>query len=253
MIFSTSMMTSLSNTASGSLGSCATPRPPAPTLALRRIGSSADIFVSLFVGRDQPHLGAEFDRKIADGQPPFDRHIADRAAGIFDGVAGTAGRADMADQRQDEVLGGDAEGQSALELHPHGLRPALDDRLVASTWVSSLDPIPKASAPRPPCVQVWLSPQTIGQAGRLRPSSGPMTWTMPWPGSPISNIAMPLADVSARKGRQQLLPDLDRAGPPMRRRNGMVRGGERQFRIVNPNLRLLRSSKPRDPPRSCNK
>jgi hypothetical protein len=36
-----------------------------------------------------------------------------------------------------------------------------------------------ARAPNPPCVQVWLSPQTIRQPGRLRPSSGPTTWTMP--------------------------------------------------------------------------
>ncbi len=40
--------------------------------------------------------------------------------------------------------------------------------------------MPKASAPIAPWVEVWLSPQTMVVPGRLRPSSGPMMWTMPW-------------------------------------------------------------------------
>ena len=37
---------------------------------------------------------------------------------------------------------------------------------VASTCATSLEPMPKASAPRPPWVQVWLSGQTSGHAGQ---------------------------------------------------------------------------------------
>src|SRR5712675_2922943 len=70
---------------------------PLPHLTLRRIGSPTEIIVSFLVRRDQTHLGAELDRKIADGQPPLDRQIADCTAGVFDGVAGTARSADMAD------------------------------------------------------------------------------------------------------------------------------------------------------------
>ena len=44
---------------------------------------------------------------------------------------------------------------------------------------------------------------------------------------------MPLAAVSTRKRRQQFLPDLDGAGPPVRGRNRMVRRRECQFRIVD--------------------
>ena len=51
---------------------------------------------------------------------------------------------------------------------------------VARTCSTSLVPIPKASAPNAPCVAVWLSPQTIVMPGWVTPSSGPMTWTMPW-------------------------------------------------------------------------
>ena len=77
---------------------------------------------------------------------------------------------------------------------------------VASTCVSSLEPMPKASAPSPPWVQVWLSPHTIRQPGRLRPSSGPMTWTMPCPGWSMSNSRMPVADVSVRNAASSSHP-----------------------------------------------
>ena len=50
---------------------------------------------------------------------------------------------------------------------------------VASTCSTSEVPMPKASAPTAPCVDVWLSPQTIVIPGWERPSSGPITWTMP--------------------------------------------------------------------------
>ena len=40
--------------------------------------------------------------------------------------------------------------------------------------------MPNATAPNAPCVEVWLSPQAIVIPGCVRPSSGPMTWTMPW-------------------------------------------------------------------------
>ena len=39
--------------------------------------------------------------------------------------------------------------------------------------------MPNASAPKAPCVEVWLSPQTIVMPGCVTPSSGPMMWTMP--------------------------------------------------------------------------
>src|SRR5579859_3199757 len=50
---------------------------------------------------------------------------------------------------------------------------------VASTCSTSLVPMPKASVPKAPCVEVWLSPQTIVLPGCVMPSSGPMTCTMP--------------------------------------------------------------------------
>ena len=57
---------------------------------------------------------------------------------------------------------------------------------VARTCSTSEVPMPKAMAPNAPCVAVWLSPQTTVMPGRVSPSSGPITWTMP-----ISGLSAP--------------------------------------------------------------
>ena len=54
---------------------------------------------------------------------------------------------------------------------------------VASTCSTSEVPIPNASAPKAPWVEVWLSPHTMVMPGWVMPCSGPMMWTMPWRGS----------------------------------------------------------------------
>ena len=50
---------------------------------------------------------------------------------------------------------------------------------VARTCSTSEVPIPWARQPKAPWVEVWESPQTTVMPGRVAPSSGPMTWTMP--------------------------------------------------------------------------
>ena len=50
----------------------------------------------------------------------------------------------------------------------------------ASTSRTCDVPMPNAIAPNAPCVDVWLSPHAIVMPGCVNPSSGPMTWTMPW-------------------------------------------------------------------------
>ena len=50
---------------------------------------------------------------------------------------------------------------------------------VAMTCSTSLVPMPKASAPKAPCVEVCESPQTMVMPGLVAPSSGPIMWTMP--------------------------------------------------------------------------
>ena len=53
---------------------------------------------------------------------------------------------------------------------------------VASTCSTSDVPIPNASAPSAPWVDVWLSPQTIVMPGSEMPCSGPTMCTMPCSG-----------------------------------------------------------------------
>ena len=62
---------------------------------------------------------------------------------------------------------------------------------VASTCSTSDVPIPNASAPNAPWVDVWLSPHTIVIPGRVRPSSGPITWTIPSRPEPVACRTIP--------------------------------------------------------------
>ena len=57
---------------------------------------------------------------------------------------------------------------------------------VASTCSTSDVPMPKASAPNAPWVEVCESPQTIVMPGCVTPSSGPITWTMPSRPEPVA-------------------------------------------------------------------
>ena len=62
---------------------------------------------------------------------------------------------------------------------------------VARTCSTSLVPMPNASAPNAPWVEVWLSPHTIVMPGWVSPSSGPMMCTMPWRGLRSEKSGMP--------------------------------------------------------------
>ena len=62
---------------------------------------------------------------------------------------------------------------------------------VARTCSTSEVPMPKARAPNAPWVAVCESPHTMTAPGWVSPSSGPMTWTIPWLRLPISKSVMP--------------------------------------------------------------
>ena len=62
---------------------------------------------------------------------------------------------------------------------------------VASTCSTSEVPMPNASAPNAPWVEVWRSPQTMVMPGWVKPCSGPMMWTMPCRMSSIEKYSMP--------------------------------------------------------------
>ncbi len=66
----------------------------------------------------------------------------------------------------------------------------------ASTWQTSVMPMPKASAPSAPWVEVWLSGQTSRRPGWLSPVSGPTTCTMPCRSLFRSNSSKPYSAAS---------------------------------------------------------
>ena len=120
-----------------------------------------------------PAPAAALDRHVADGHPVLHRQRLDRRAGVLDRVAGHAADAEPADRREDQVLRGHAGAELARVDDPHRLRPPLAPGIcVASTCSTSDVPIPNASAPKAPCVEVWLSPQTIVMPGWVTPELG---------------------------------------------------------------------------------
>ena len=100
-----------------------------PGGALRGVRTAGEIFERGVVGRDQAGARAAFDRHVADRHALFHGERADRAAGVFEDAAGAAADADLRDQREDDVLGGDAGLQRAVHLHLEGLRLALQQAL----------------------------------------------------------------------------------------------------------------------------
>ena len=84
---------------------------------------------------------------------------------------------------------------TSLGVTPSGRSPSTVTAIVfgrssGSVWVAStcstwLVPMPNASAPNAPCVDVCESPQTIVMPGWVMPSCGPITCTMPCSASPI--------------------------------------------------------------------
>ncbi len=92
-------------------------------------GRLLDVVEGLLVRRDQAGAGAALDRHVADRHAAFHRQRPDRLAGIFDHVAGAAGGADLADDGEDDVLGGHPLGGVAVDGDAHVLGLALDQRL----------------------------------------------------------------------------------------------------------------------------
>ena len=113
---------------------------------------------------------------------------------------------------------------------------------VASTCSTSEVPIPNASAPKAPWVEVCESPQTIVMPGWVRPSSGPMTWTMPCRGERIENsgiaelgaVALERLDLRTREHVLDPLLAPDRRHVVVDRRDRAVRAADLAARQPQP-------------------
>ncbi len=92
-------------------------------LAVMQIG------VGRFVGSDHAGPRAGLDRHVADGHPLFHAESLDGAAGVFDGIAGAAGGGEATDEIENQILGGHAGEQPAVDAQLHGLGLVLQQRL----------------------------------------------------------------------------------------------------------------------------
>ena len=141
---------------------------------------AAEIVDRRRVGVDVAEARAALDRHVADGEALLHRHAIDDGARVLVRVAHAALHAELVDDREDHVLRVDAPGERAVHAHLAqlglGHRRGTASRSTSRTCVV---PMPKAMAPTAPWVEVWLSPHAIVMPGWLRPSSGPITWTMP--------------------------------------------------------------------------
>ena len=105
---------------------------------------------------------------------------------------------------------------------------------MASTCSTSVVPIPIASAPNAPCVAVCESPHTIVIPGWVRPSSGPMTWTIPWCGEPMPCSGIPNSRAVLLEAADLRERDLVGEGQAaIGRRDRVVDGGQRLARATH--------------------
>jgi len=81
--------------------------------------AALDVLDGLVVHGHQPGARTGLDRHVAYGHAAFHAQAPDRLAGELDGVAGAAGGADLADDGQHDVLGGDAGRHLAVHLDQH--------------------------------------------------------------------------------------------------------------------------------------
>ena len=107
-----SSTTSVSNVAPSSVTSerqsssaCSHAAPFGAKLAALEVGERR------VVGRDHPGARARLDRHVAHGHAAFHRQRADRRPAVLDDRADPAAGADAADDREHDVLRGDARGQ----------------------------------------------------------------------------------------------------------------------------------------------
>ena len=156
-------------------------------------------------------------------------------AGVLVGVADAAVDAEAADDRR---------GSRPWRRRPRDSLPLTSMRRTfsgaiarhcdASTSRTCDVPMPNATAPNAPCVDVWLSPQAIVIPGCVSPSSGPMTWTMPCAPLARSNSRMPcVAAVPLERRRHVLGHHVDERPQLVERRHDVIDRRDRALRAAH--------------------
>ncbi len=104
-------------------------RPPLVWDRIRRTRATDHPLERRLVGRDHARAAAALDRHVADRHPAFHAQRLNRRTRVLDDVPDGALDAHLADRRQDQVLGGDAEPERSVIPDQHRLRLALHEAL----------------------------------------------------------------------------------------------------------------------------
>ena len=96
---------------------------------LGREAAALEVGEGGLVRRDHAGAAPGLDAHVADGHAAFHREGADGGAGKFDDITGRACRPDLADDVEDDVLGGDAVREGSLDIDAEGLGLVLRQRL----------------------------------------------------------------------------------------------------------------------------
>ena len=91
-----------------------------PVGAGRGVVAAPQVVEGRLVRRDHAGAGAGLDRHVAHRHPGFHRQRADGAAAVLQDVALAAAGADLRDDGEHDVLGGDAVGELAVDGDRHG-------------------------------------------------------------------------------------------------------------------------------------
>ena len=160
-------------------------------------------------------------------------------------MALSATGADLGDDGQDDVLGRHPGRQRTVDVDRHRLEGPQRKRLGASTCSTSEVPIPIASAPKAPWVEVWLSPQTIVIPAGSVPAADPPRARCPAPD-------LPSGEGGCRTRRSCAATSPPACGTPGRRSACRCRrsercgpGGQRQIGTAN------RAPASRRPSKAC--
>ena len=91
-----------------------------PRFAGGGVAAALEVGEGDLVRGDQPGLGAGLDAHVTDGHAAFHGQCPDGLTAVLDDRPDATAGADATDDGQDDVLGGHAVGQGALNVHRHG-------------------------------------------------------------------------------------------------------------------------------------
>ena len=93
------------------------------------MSATLEVFERDVVRCNESGFCASFDGHVADGHTTFHRQCLNSGATELNDITNATTGSDVADDCQDDVFGGDASGQCAVDFNAHPLGSALGESL----------------------------------------------------------------------------------------------------------------------------